>query len=150
MAIGAVAPVDQRALEQYQTDFYEHADLIFRFGVILTGSRDGAERLTEETYRLLIAELSNLMSEKNPKNYLIMLAWRAWHKIQSERFHEWSHPTVNALRKLDLNERAALFAVDMAGILPATAATLLGQSEREIRVSLASARKRLASGEVSL
>lgn len=150
MANGATAPVDQRALDRYQNDFYVHSDLVYRFGVVLTGSREGAERLTEETYRSLIDDFGKVKANANPVDMLMVLAWQAWNRIKSERFHEWSHPTLNALRKLSTDERASLYVIDMVGISPKDAARLFGSNERAVRMSLASARRRLVSGEISL
>lgn len=150
MANGAAAPVDQRALDRYQNEFYEHTDLVYRFGVILTGSREGAERLTEETFRALIDDFARVKATVNPLDLLMVLAWQAWNNIKSERFQDWSQPTVNALKKMSLNERAVLYVVDMVGIDPADAAKMFGSNERTVRASLATARRRLAAGEISL
>jgi DNA-directed RNA polymerase specialized sigma24 family protein len=150
MASGAVASLDQRALERYQKDFYQYADLVYRFGVILTSSKAGAERLTEETFRELIEGFGQIKANANPIEVLIKFSWKAWGRVRTESFHPWNNPTVSALKPLDEDERAALYIVDMIGISVKEAAQIIGSSESHIRRSLAGARGRFVSGAISL
>ncbi|MCX6123544.1 MAG: hypothetical protein NTV34_02165 [Proteobacteria bacterium] len=150
MANGAAAPVDQKTLDRYLGEFYEHTDLVYRFGALLTGSRDGAERVTEETFRQLILELAEVSPSANAMETLMKRTWQTWNKIRSERFHAWVHPTVSSLGKLDHEVRASIYLVDFVGFSPREAATILESSEREVRICLAGGRKRLVSGEISL
>jgi DNA-directed RNA polymerase specialized sigma24 family protein len=150
MAHAAAAPIDQKTIERYQRDFYSQTDVVYRFGVVLTGSRDGAERLTEDTFRSIIEDFSEIKSGDDPVEVLLRFAWRSWQKISNERFHDWMQPTVNALRKLDREQRAALYLVDMIGVNPKNTAVILEASEREVRENLAVARRRLTTGEISL
>ena len=145
MSNGASKPVDPERLELYQSEYYERTDLVYRFGLVLTSSRDGAERITEETFRLLLEEFSGVKSSADAVALLMALTWRAWQKLKSERFHEWAQPTLNTLKKLNTDERAAVYTVDIVGLLPKDAAAILGASEKEVRMTLASARHKLAA-----
>lgn len=150
MANGAATPVDQQALDRYQDEFYRHTDLVYRFGLVLTCSRDGAERLAEETFRRLIDDFARVPTAANASEYLLGLAWQVWDSLKSERFHSWNQPTLTALKVLSAEERAAVFIVDIAGVTPRDAAQKLSMSERDLRRSLATARKRLTTGEITL
>lgn len=150
MGQGAAKQVDQKLLELYLSEYYERTDLVYRLGVVLTTSRDGAERFTEETFRLLTANFEKLRGVSNPSEYLFELGWRAWGTLKSERFHEWSHPFVAAIRPLQIGERVAMFAVDMLGLEPAVVARVTGQAETDLRKHLASGRRRLTNGEIKL
>ena len=142
--------VDQRVLDRYQNDYYVHTDLIYGFGVVLSGSREGGERLTEATFKLLLEDFDRLKSNVNPVDHLLKTAWNAWAQLRSDSFHPWNHPTVVSLSRLGVDDRAALYMVDMVGLNPAAAAALMEASETDLRLSLANARKGLVSGEISI
>ena len=148
MSNAAIKPVDPERLELYQSEYYERTDLVYRFGLVVTNSRDGAERITEEAYRLLLEDFSSVKASTEAPALLLALTWKAWNKLKSERFHEWAHPALAMLKKLNTDERAAVYVVDMAGVEPKDAATILGASEREIRITLASARQKLTADTV--
>lgn len=145
MSNAAIKPVDPERLELYQSEYYERTDLVYRFGLVLTSSRDGAERITEEAYRLLLEDFNSVKVSTEAATLLLVLTWKAWNKLKSERFHEWIHPSLMMLKQLNTDERAAIYVVDMAGVEPKDAATIVGTSEKEIRMTLAGARKKLTA-----
>lgn len=145
MSNGANKPVDPERLELYQSEYYEKTDVVYRFGLVLTSSRDGAERITEEAFRLLLEDFNTVKPSTDATALLMALTWRAWIKLKSEKFHEWSQPTLQAIKNLSVDERAALYVVDMAGVEPKDAATLIGTSEKELRSVLAAARQKLVA-----
>ncbi len=146
----AVKPVDQRVLDRYQNDYYVHTDLIYRFGVVLSGSREGAERVTEETFRRLLEDFDKLKSNVNPVDHLMLLAWQAWTSLRQGAYHPWNQPTIASLCKLSVDERAALYVVDMVGFSAVNAAKLMDTSEIDLRLALAEARRKLVDGSISL
>ncbi|MCX6118039.1 MAG: hypothetical protein NT027_10890 [Proteobacteria bacterium] len=143
-------PIDQKVLDRYQSDYYVHTDLIFRFGVSLTCSREGGEKLVERTFSLLLDELTKVKGSNSPIDHLLSLSWQAWSQLRGENFHPWNHVLVSSLAKLDVDERAALYIVDMVGYSTTNAAKLMECSEKDLRIALASARASLVTGVVAV
>lgn len=146
----ALKAFSQESLDRYQNDYYVHTDVVYRFGVVLTGSREGAERLTEETFRRLLEDLDKIKANVVPVDLLMALAWQSWNSIQGQTFHPWSQPTVISLLKLKTEERASLYIVDMVGFSLEKAAKLMGASEVDVRVALSAGRRRLVSGDITV
>jgi DNA-directed RNA polymerase specialized sigma24 family protein len=142
--------VDQRFLDRYQNDYYVHTDQIYRFAVVLTGSREGAERVTEEAFRRLLENFERSKPHPNPLEQLLSLAWKSWNTLSTSVFHPWSQATISSLGKLTIDERSALYVVDVAGFSPQVAAKITETSEASLRLALAAARKHLVAGEISL
>lgn len=138
----------EKQLALYTDEYYERADLVFRFGALLTVSREGGERLTEETFRMLLQDFAQVKSETSAPTLLIALAWKAWNKIKSEKFHEWNAPILQSMKAISIEQRAALFAVEMAGLEVPDAAKLFGSDEKTIRKLLAGAQKFLSTTSI--
>ena len=150
MSNGVNKPVHPQRLELYQSEYYERTDVVYRFGLILTGSRDGAERITEEAFRQLLEDFDSVKPATDAVGLLMALTWKAWNKLKTERFHEWSQPTLNALKKFTPKERAALYVVDMVGLSVKDAASVMGTIDQDVRKALATARQKLTLGEVKV
>jgi len=144
MAQGLTNGFTEKQLALYMDQYYERADVVFRFGALLTLSREGGERLTEEVFRLLLQDFSQVKSNTAPGVLLMALAWKAWAKVKAEKFHEWSVPILQSMKALGIEQRAALFAVDVAGIEIHEAAKIFSTNETVIRQLLADAQKHLA------
>ncbi len=139
-----------KQLELYMHDYYERSDLVFRLGAVLTGSREGAEKLTEEAFRLLADDFAKLSSEGLPQKTLMMCAMRAWKQLKQGKFHEWQVPILQSLKPMPEDQRVALFLVEMAGLEMSDAAKLLGCDETKFRSLLAGAQKFLATNAVKV
>lgn len=150
MSNSPAKPIDPQRLELYLSEYYERTDVVYRFGLVLTGSRDGAERITEEAFRQLLEEFDSVKPSTEATNLLMALTWKAWNKLKAERFHDWSQPTLNALKTFKIEERAALYVVDMVGIGAKDAASVMGTKEQDVRKALAKARQKLTAGEVKV
>lgn len=139
---------NEKQLALYMDEYYERADLVFRFGALLTVSRDGAERLTEETFQFLLQDFSQVKSDTSAQTLLMALAWKAWNKIKSEKFHEWNAPVLQSMKSLGIEQRAALFAIEMAGLELSDAARIFRSDEKTVRTLLAGAQKYLATSSI--
>jgi DNA-directed RNA polymerase specialized sigma24 family protein len=139
-----------KQLELYTNDYYERSDLVFRFGALMTVSREGAERLTEEAFRLLIEDFSKVGADSSPQKLLMNFAVKAWKKIKSEKFHEWKAPVLQSMKTLGEDQRAALFMIEIAGLELNDAAKILGCDESKFRLLLAGAQKFLATNSVKV
>jgi hypothetical protein len=148
MTNSPAAPISPHVLERYQRDFYTNTDLVFRFGLVLTVSREGAERITEAVFARLVEGFDRLPKNTDPLKHLLSLTWNSWMDLRGERFHEWNSPVVASLKALKPDERACLFLVDMAGLNAEQSAVLMTMSEKDVRIALAAARRRLAKGEI--
>ena len=140
----------EKQLSFYLDEYYERADLIFRFGALLTLSREGAERLVDETFKALIENFASIKESANPRQVLMAHAWKAWEKMSSERFQEWNVPILKGLKTLGVNQRAVLFAIELAGLDHREAAVVFGLDENAFRADLASANRFLAVNTIGL
>lgn len=145
MAQGLTNVLSEKQLALYTSQYYERSDLVFRFGALLSLSREGGEHLTEETFRSLIQDFSEVKSSTSPVILLMTLAWKAWENISSQKFREWNLPILQSMKTLGVEQRAALFIVDIAGLDIDQAAKIFGTSETSVRQMLAQAQKHLAA-----
>lgn len=150
MAQGLTNGLSEKQLALYTNQYYEQADLIFRFGALLSLSREGGERLTEETFKNLIEDFSQVKSSANPMLLLMALSWKAWNKIKGQKFHEWKLPILQSMKSLGVEQRAALFAIDIAGLEIEEAAKIFGTSDMMVRQMLADAHKHLVLSSISV
>lgn len=148
MAQGSANAFSEGQVALYTDEYYERSDLIFRFGSLLTLSREGGERLTEETYRMLIADFQKVTAGTNATNLLMALAWKAWQKIKAERFHEWNSPILQSMKGLSADGRAVLFASEVAGLEIDDIAKLFGTDVSQIRKQLAAANKYITASTI--
>lgn len=150
MTHGLANAFSEKQVALYTDEYYERSDLVFRFGALLTCSREGGERLTEETFRLLIEGFVRLPEGSNAVQILMSKAWKAWGKIKSERFHEWNNPVLQSMKPLSVDARAALFASEIAGLEIRDIAQILGDDDQSVRRKLAEAHKFLATSAISV
>lgn len=149
MAEGRGASFNEKQLALYLEEYYELADLIFRFGALLTLSREGGERIVDETYRLLIEDFPNIKANSNPTVVLMTIAWSTWKKMGNEKFHEANTPIIQSMKRLAVNQRAILFAVELAGLNLREVSKVFGlPDERSVRNDLADANQFLAINEI--
>jgi len=150
MAKGLTNGFSEKQLAIYISQYYERADLVFRFGALLSLSREGAEHLTEQTFRLLIEDFSQVKSNTSPEVLLMALAWKAWSKIKNDKFREWSVPILQSMKSIGVEQRAALFAVDIAGLEISDSAKIFNTTDAVIRQMLATGHKHLATATISV
>ena len=150
MAESRSSSFSERQLALYLEEYYELADLIFRFGALLTLSREGGERIVDETFALLVADFVNIKTSANPTFILMSLAWKAWRKVSNEKFHEWDLPILKSMKSLYVNQRAILFALEVAGLDLREAASVFGGDEHANRSDLAEANRFLALNEIRI
>jgi DNA-directed RNA polymerase specialized sigma24 family protein len=72
------------------------------------------------------------------------LAWKSWNKVKGQKFHEWKLPILQSMKNLGVEQRAALFAIDVAGLEIDEAAKIFGTSDTVVRQMLAQAHKHIA------
>jgi hypothetical protein len=140
--------LDPLIMEVFESEYYPLVDLVYRFGVTLSQSREGGERVCEEVYRRLFDELGRAHGGLAPTEHLIRLTWQAWGHLRGHMYHPWNQSLISSLAALDVEAKAALFVVDVVGISPIQAAKLLDIPESEVRLGLVEARKRLCSKEI--
>ena len=148
MVVGIAKPLDEKRLSLYSNEYYERTDVVYRFAAVLSMSRDGAERVTEEVYRMLLADFERVSPSTDAVSLLMALTWKAWQKLKSERFNEWAIPLMATLKTMSIESRAVLYVVDMVGMDADEAAKVFGTDEKSVRKLLSDARNRMASGSL--
>jgi DNA-directed RNA polymerase specialized sigma24 family protein len=148
MSKGPSNAFTEKQVALYTDEYYERADLVFRFGALLTCSREGGERLTEEAFRLLVEDFARIDGGMAPVPVLMSKAWIAWSHIKSERFHEWKSPILQSMKALGVQQRAMLFASEVAGLEMSEMGSIFGCDESTIRRALAEAHKFLATAAI--
>lgn len=141
----AARQYDESLVNFYEEQLVAQADTVYRFAFALTLSLDGAHRCVEKTFRDLSANLEKIHGSGDPNVLAILLSycWRAYGDLKGQSFPEGQSAVTKALKTLDAGGRAALAAVDIAGLAPAEAARVLALAEPDLRVNLAQARKAL-------
>jgi hypothetical protein len=152
VATPAKKQFDESLINFYDEQLVAHADTVFRFAFALTLSLDGAMRCVKHTFHQLASHLDRIAggSEANAAFVLVAEAWKAYHDLKNQKFQEGQSAVTKALKPLSLESRAALVAVDVAGLAAPEAARALGWEEKELRMHLAAARRTLMSGALEL
>jgi hypothetical protein len=148
MTKGPSNAFSEKQVALYTDEYYERSDLVFRFGALLTCSREGGERLTEETFRLLVEDFAKIHEGQSAVSVLMAKAWKAWKTVKSERFHEWNNPILQSMKGLAVDHRAVLFASELAGLEIRDIGPIFGIDESTVRRSLAEAHKFLATSAI--
>ena len=136
---------DDALVNFYEDQLVARADTVYRFAFALTLSLDGASKHVAKAYRDVAASLEKVYAERegdtNATAVLLSACWRAHKEMKSQAFTEGQSAVTKALKPIDIEARAALGAVDIAGLSPADAAKTLGFTEPELRSKLAVARR---------
>lgn len=152
MATPAKKPYNESLINFYDEHLVGHADTVYRFAFALTLSLDGALRCVRHTYQQLASHLDKIVggTEANATFVLISEAWKAYHDLKNQKYQEGQSAVTKALKPLSLEARAALIAVDVAGLSATEAARALGWNEKDLRTNLAGARRSLMTGALEL
>ena len=152
MATSANQPIDESLVNIYEEHFLRHADTVYRFAFALTLSLDGASQCVRETYKVIAANLAKYVdtAEGGANSILIEVCWRVFNEQKSKAFASGHSAVTKALQPLEISARAALVAIDVAGLDAVSAARVLQMSDKDLRVHLAHARRTLLSGGAQL
>lgn len=146
-------PLDESLVNFFDEELVSLADLSFRFAFGLTMSLDGAKRIVLKTYETLAADLETFAagSRKLGAAFIIVQqTWNAYQALKGQKFTTGATAVTRALKTLDFEPRAAILAVDVAGLQPADAARALAWTEGDLRRNLAVARRSLTNGPLIL
>ena len=143
---------DEQLVNLFEEQYLPLADTIYRFGFTLTLSLDSAHSCVRLAYQKVSGKLTELskLPDVNPKSVLIEACWQAYKDTKGGALPVGQSAITTALKPLPIEGRAAVAAVDGAGLAPADAARVLSWSEVELRQHLASARRTLLRGAVQL
>jgi hypothetical protein len=147
--------LDESLVNYYDEQLVSQADTIYRFAFALTLSLDGALECTRRTYRDVVNELGGADGDGGDSlvaatSLLVAACWQSYLKMKGQKFPEGQSAVTRALKPLAVEARAALVAVDVAGLPPAEAAKALTWSEPELRKQLAEARRTLMTAKLDL
>ena len=136
---------DEALVNFYEEQLVSHADTAYRFAFALTLSLDGAAKCTKKTFQHFSANLEKAHGNGDANTTMLLIAetWKAVQEAKGQKFAEGQSAVTKVLKPLSLEARAALAAVDVAGLPPADAARALGWAEKDLRMQLAKARKAL-------
>jgi hypothetical protein len=148
----AAKQFDEALISFYDEELLSQADAVYRFAFALTLSLDGAGVLVRRTYQDVASRLERLEAgdDANWTAVLIAECWKQFGGTKGQRFSEGQSAAIKALKPLPVEQRAALVAVDVAGLSPADAASALGSPEKELRSRLTAARRALMGGNIEL
>jgi len=152
MATPAKHPIDESLVAIYEEHFLTHADTVYRLAFALTLSLDGASHFVRETYKAIAANLATYVdtAEGGANAILIETCWRIFSEYKGNAFSGGQSAVAKVLQPLATSARAALVAVDVAGLDGTSAARVLQMSEKDLRVHLAHARRTLLSSAAQL
>lgn len=153
--VSAPAKIQQVYNESFINFFDEqlvgHADTVYRMAYTLTLSLDSSFQLVKETYQRIVPNLASMQNavDQNSLPTLLTTLWQCFGQLDQVKTPEISSPLGKILRSLPVDARAALVAVDVAGLGPAEAARVFGWSESDLRQKLAGARRVLLTSNLS-
>jgi hypothetical protein len=146
--------LDESLVNYYDEQLVAQADTIYRFAFALTLSLDGALECVRRTYRDVVLNLGRVEDEGDTlvaaTSVLVAACWQSYQKVKGQKYPEGQSAVTRALKPLAVEARAALVAVDVAGLPPAEAAKALQWSETELRTQLAAARRTLMAAKLDL
>jgi DNA-directed RNA polymerase specialized sigma24 family protein len=142
---------DESLVNYYDEQLVSQADTLYRFAYALTLSPDSALECVRRTYREVAASLEKAHGggEANAMAMLVGECWSAYKKpkggkaVADGKGAGEADALLATLKPLALEARAALVAVDVAGLSPLEAAKALKMPEKDLRVHLATARASL-------
>jgi hypothetical protein len=148
----AAKQFDEALISFYEEELLSQADAVYRFAFALTLSLDGAGLLVRRTFQDVASRLERLEAgdEGNWMSVLIAECWKQYGSTKGQKFTEGQSAAIKALKPLPVEQRAALVAVDVAGLAPAGAAQAFGIGEKELRGRLTAARRALMGGGIEL
>ncbi len=144
---------DEQLVNLFEEQYLPLADTIYRFGFALTLSLDGAHTCVRQAFQKVSGKLKELSKslDANPKSVLIEACWQAYKDTKGGGASPIGQSAItSALKPLPIEGRAAVAAIDGAGLSPSEAARVLSWSEVELRQHLASARRTLLRDAVQL
>ena len=142
---------DESLVDFYNENIVTQADMIYRFAFCLTLSLDTAMQIVKSVFGKIAAELTPASVQQ--KNTLkAMLLTETWEIFQNSKFKKSSIPSLSLAKQatkffesLEVESRATLFLVDIAGLSVSDASKSLRLSELQIRHNLGMARKNLVN-----
>lgn len=143
---------DEALINFFDEQLVAHADTIYRMAFALTLSLDGALQLVTRTYQSASQNLERIQKAAGDQGALPVLVatlWRCFCELGNERFQEGQSAVTKAMKSLPVEARAALVAVDVAGLAPAEAARAFEWQEADLRQKLAGARRALMMSNLS-
>lgn len=152
MSTPAAKQYDEALINFYDEQLVAHADTVYRFAFALTLSLDEAMRVVRRTYQSLSANLEKVHAagDVSAMTQLIGEAWKVYGSVKGNRPVDAQSAVTRALKPMALEPRAALVAVDVAGLSPTDAARALGWSEKDLRTHLAGARRTLMMSSLDI
>ncbi len=143
---------DESLINFYEEQLVSHADTVYRFAFALLLSLDGAARCAKRTFQNIAAQLEKVhgAGDANTNLMLIGETWKTYQDLKGQKFNEGQSAVTKVLKPLSIEARAALVAVDIAGLSASDAARALGWQEKDLRVHLATARRSLMKSTLEL
>lgn len=136
----------------YDETLVGHADTIYRFAFALTLSLDGAHQCVRKAYKDIAGKVAAVQKQGDGgvTTMLVAECWQAYNALKNQKFAEGQSAVTRVLKPLSIEARAALVAVDVAGLTAADAARALGWNEKDLRVKLAEARRALMASTLDV
>lgn len=140
---------DESTLDYFESEILTRADLVYRFGIAITGSTEQSQNLVTATFQSVTKEFSKFIRIRdfNVTGYLLAECWRVYSTQGRSGYQGLNDETQKLVSTLPTESRVTLYAVDVAGLTPADAARAFGTSEKDVRVKLAAARRALLSSQ---
>ena len=143
--------IDESLIDFYNDHIVTQSDVIYRFAFCLTLSLDTAMQIVKSVFDKVARELSPSLIHQNA-SIKSMLLTETWNTFQRSKTKKSSIPSLTLAKQatkffesLEIDARAALFFVDIAGLSVADACRSLGMPEEQIRNNLGIARKNLVN-----
>jgi len=141
---------DEESVNFYIEQFCSKADIVYRLAFALTLNLDSAKKITEAVFKALSDDIENLAATTtNPRLALLKACW--------SHFRKGAHaaPTgqsalIGALGGLSVEARAAVVAVDYAGVGPDELEDIFGWEVKKSRTLLAEARRHMITADIKV
>lgn len=142
---------DESLIDFYNESIVTQSDLIYRFAFCLTLSLDTAMQIVKSVFEKIAADLTPASVHQNP-NIKAMLLAETWEAFQQSKLKKSTIPSLSLAKQatkffesLEVEARATLFLVDIAGLSISDVVKVLRIQEQQVRHNLGQARKNLVN-----
>jgi len=141
---------DQDSVTIYIEQFCSKADVVYRFAIALTLNAEAARDITRAVYQQIGDEIESLGADSaKARSILLKTCWTLFKK-QSNNSPAGQSPLIAAVRDLSVDARAAIVAVDYAGVRPDELEAVFGWDAKKGRALLAEARRQLITTDIKV
>ena len=134
--------LDQSLIDLYEDEYLRYADLAKQFAFALTLSQKKAFEVTKAAYARVVSNMSQQHTSSQKKQAVLKAVLHESKNLSQSTATDAEPSLVQVFKKLDLEQRAVTYLVDVVGFLVEEVARIfLQKSESDVRAIIAACRE---------